>query len=175
MTHRNKWFIIIAKNFNKKREIKMKKICFFIGHSDTSEVIKPLLREVIEQHITEYGVTDFYVGHYGAFDRITAAVLCEMKTLYPKIKNYLILAYHPATRQVELPKGFENTLFFEGQEKSPPRYAIINLNKRAVREADYLIAFSRNITGGSHKLLLYAAAKEKREKLNITNLADIFD
>lgn len=39
--------------------------CFFIGHHDAGKELLPLLAEVVERHITEYGVTDFFVGHYG--------------------------------------------------------------------------------------------------------------
>jgi hypothetical protein len=149
----------------------MGKSCFFIGHRDSPADVKTLLWEAIEKHIIEYGVTEFYVGHYGAFDYMAADVLCEMKERYPHIKNYLLLAYHPALRKVALPKGFDCALFPDSQEKSPPKYAIVNLNKRMIREADYLIAFSRFITDGSHKLLEYAAAKEKKGQIIITNLA----
>ena len=44
------------------------KSCFFIGHRETSEAIYPALYAVVEQHILEYGVTEFIVGHYGGFD-----------------------------------------------------------------------------------------------------------
>lgn len=40
-------------------------ICFFIGHRDASEDIYAKLREAVADHITEHGVTDFVVGHYG--------------------------------------------------------------------------------------------------------------
>jgi len=134
--------------------------------------VKPLLLEAIERHITEYGVTDFYVGHYGAFDSMVAKALCEMKNRHPHIKNYLLLAYHPAVRKIDLPKGFDSTILLDGQENSSPRYAITNLNKRIVREVDYLIAYVRYITDGSHNLLNYAMIKEKNGQLIITNLAD---
>ena len=64
--------------------------------------------------------------------------------------------------------------FLDGQEKSMPRYAITDLNKRIVREVDYLIAFSLYITDGSHNLLDYAKIKQKKVRLVITNLAETF-
>ena len=148
--------------------------CFFIGHRDSPATIKPLLAETAERHITQYGVTDFYVGHYGSFDSLTAKVLCEMKEKHSHIKAYLLLAYHPAVRKIDLPEGFDGSVLLEVQESSPPCYAIINANKRIVREVDYLIAYVRYITGGSHNLLDYAKAKEKKGQLVIINLADTF-
>ena len=37
--------------------------CYFIGHREAGKDVFPLLVEAVEKHITEYGVTDFYVGH----------------------------------------------------------------------------------------------------------------
>jgi len=150
----------------------MSKSCFFIGHKDAPAAIRSLLSEAIERHITEYGVTEFYMGHYGAFDYMAAGVLTEMKERYPQIKANMLLAYHPAVRQVDIPKGLDGSILLDGQEKSHPRYAITNLNKHMVRESDYLIAYVRYITAGSHKLLDYAIKKEKKGQLVITNLAD---
>ena len=41
------------------------KSCFFIGHREASSENLPALRTTIEQHIVEYGVTEFFVGRYG--------------------------------------------------------------------------------------------------------------
>jgi len=95
-----------------------------------------------------------------------------MKTLYPNIKAYLLLAYHPAVRQINIPKGFDGSVLMDEQEKSLPKYAITNLNKRMVREADYLIAYVEHITDGSYNLLDYAIKREKKGLLFITNLCE---
>lgn len=146
--------------------------CFFIGHRDTPSEVKPLLLDVINRHITEYGVTQFYVGHNGAFDRMVADTLCQAKKNYPYIENYLLLAYHPAIRNIDKPDGFTSTIFIEGQEKVPPRFAITRLNQQIIREADYLICYVRYITGGSHKLLDFAKARAEKGKLVISNLTE---
>ena len=59
------------------------KTCFFIGHRETDERILPTLIQEVEQHITEYGVTEFVVGHYGGFDRLAAHAVKEAKQRYP--------------------------------------------------------------------------------------------
>ncbi|MBE6997554.1 MAG: hypothetical protein E7427_05225 [Ruminococcaceae bacterium] len=51
--------------------------CFFIGHRDAPETLRPLLAEAVERHITQYGVTEFAVGHYGHFDAMAAGVVRE--------------------------------------------------------------------------------------------------
>lgn len=53
----------------------MLKSCFFIGHRNAPETLSPLLAEVVERHITEYGVDDFVVGHYGRFDDMAAGAV----------------------------------------------------------------------------------------------------
>lgn len=60
------------------------KTCFFIGHRETGERILPALAQEIERHVTEYGVTEFVVGHYGGFDRLAASAGArEAKKLSP--------------------------------------------------------------------------------------------
>ena len=46
---------------------------FFIGHRGAPDELRPLLAEAVERHITQYGVTEFIVGHYGRFDAMSAA------------------------------------------------------------------------------------------------------
>ena len=57
------------------------KSCFFIGHREASEEIYPVLYAAVEQHILEYGVTEFIVGHYGGFDRLAASAV--KKCIWP--------------------------------------------------------------------------------------------
>lgn len=52
-----------------------RKTCFFIGNRYTPSSIRQQLTEVVEKHITEYGVTTFTVGHYGSFDSFVTEVL----------------------------------------------------------------------------------------------------
>ena len=152
---------------------KINKSCFFIGHRDSPEVVKPLLLDHIQKHIIEYGVTKFYVGHYGQFDAMVISALSDMKKRYPHIENSLLLAYHPAVRSVTKPDGFDDTLLIDGQEKAPPRFAITRLNRQMINDVDYLIAYVRVVTDGSHKLFDTAKAKAKKGKLVITNLAEL--
>ena len=44
------------------------KSCFFIGHREAPEDIASTLASEVRRHITELGVTEFVVGHYGRFD-----------------------------------------------------------------------------------------------------------
>ena len=95
------------------------KSCFFIGHRETSEAIYPTLYAAVEQHILEYGVTEFIVGHYGVFDRLAASAVKAAKHLYPDVKLILLLPYHPAERPIPTPDGFDNTFLSTGDGKRP--------------------------------------------------------
>ena len=85
------------------------KSCFFIGHREASTEILPALESAIEQHISEYGVTEFIVGGYGGFDRLAARAVIRAKRQHPQITLVLLLPYHPAERPIEKPKGFDST------------------------------------------------------------------
>ena len=82
------------------------KSCFFIGNRHTPSDIKEQLAKVIEQHITEYGVTTFTVGHYGNFDGLVKRVLREAKKLHEDIKLYLLAPY-ALNKKIETPKDFD--------------------------------------------------------------------
>ena len=69
------------------------KTCFFIGHRDTSEDIYPVLEAEVERHITEYGVDEFIVGHYGRFDQMTARAVKAAKTTHPDVKLIMLMPY----------------------------------------------------------------------------------
>lgn len=55
----------------------------------------------IEDHIVNYGVTEFIVGNYGAFDRLAAKAVIKAKMCNPKITLSLLLPYHPQNGQLK--------------------------------------------------------------------------
>ena len=66
------------------------KSCFFIGHREASSEILPALHNAVEQHIVEYGVTEFIVGHYGGFDRMAAKAVIDAKAQHPEITMSMV-------------------------------------------------------------------------------------
>lgn len=85
--------------------------CFFIGHRETSNSIFPTLVQAVERHVTEYGVTEFIVGHYGNFDRLAARAVLKAKERHPQVTLFLLLPYHPADRPIPAPEGFDGTFY----------------------------------------------------------------
>ena len=148
------------------------KSCFFIGHRETGEGLLPLLAEAVEKHITEYSVTDFYVGHYGGFDRLAAQAVEEAKERHLKIRLTLVLPYHPAIRPINVPKGFDGSFYPWEDEKIPKRLAIIKTNQRMVDTCDYLITYAYHFLGGTGQIVEYARKREKRGQIHVENLAE---
>ena len=135
------------------------KICFFIGHREASSEILPALTEAIEQHITEYGVTEFIVGHYGGFDRMAAKAVIAAKERHPGITLSMLIPYHPAERPVNPPLGFDHTFYPPGMEKVPRKFAIVRANRYMVDHADYLIAYAWHPASNARDLAEYAQRK----------------
>lgn len=145
--------------------------CFFIGHRDTEMNVYPLLVEAVEQHIAERGVTSFFVGHYGAFDRMAGKAVIEAKKHHPDVQLMLVLPYHPAVRPFKIPSRFDGSYYPEGQETVPKRLAIIRANEHMIRTTDYLICFVKHPSAGSREVLENALKRQKRGLISVTNLS----
>ena len=147
-----------------------RKSCFFIGHREASEEIYPALYAAVEQHIVEYGVTEFIVGHYGGFDRLSASAVKAAKQFYPDVKLILLLPYHPAERPIPTPDGFDGTFYPPGMESVPRKVAIVRANRYVVDHVDYLIAYAWHPASNARELLEYAKRREKRDLISITSI-----
>ena len=144
------------------------KSCFFIGHREASEEIYPVLYAAVEQHIVEYGVTEFIVGHYGGFDRFAASAVKEAKRFYPEVKLTLLLPYHPAERPIPTLDGFDSTFYPPGMESVPRKIAIVRANRYVVDHVDYLIAYVWHPASNAWELVEYARKKLRTLCLSIT-------
>ena len=146
------------------------KRCFFIGHREAPDSLYPALQEVIESHITKYGVTEFIVGHYGGFDRLAARAVKVAKQTHPEITLLLLLPYHPAERSIENPAGFDNTYYPPGMETVPRMFAIVRANRYVVDHVDYLIAYAWHEPSNAYKLVEYAKSRERNGLIEVTLL-----
>ena len=144
------------------------KSCLFIGHREASEEIYPVLYAAVEQHIVEYGVTEFIVGHYGGFDRLAASAVKEAKRFYPEVRLTLLLPYHPVERPIPTPNGFDGTFYPPGMESVPRKVAIVRANRYVVDHVDYLIAYAWHPASNTRELVEYAKSREKKGFLFIT-------
>ena len=150
------------------------KTCFFIGHRNAPETVRPLLDAAVERHITEYGVDRFLVGRYGTFDAMAAGAVARAKQSHPDVELLLLLPYHPAERPVELPQGFDGSYYPEGMERVPRRLAIVRANEYVIRHVcGYLIAYDRYLATKTHDFVDLALRREKKGLMHVTNLANL--
>lgn len=134
--------------------------CCFFGHRVVTEDINDRLKKEIEKLITNENVTTFYVGHQGAFDGMVLSVLKSMKDKHPQIKYSVVLAYLPTSADTLLDE--KNTLYPEGIESVPKRFAISWRNDWLINNSDYVICYITHITGGAAKYVAKAKNKGKR-------------
>ena len=146
------------------------KSCFFIGHRESSSELLPILRQTVEKHISEYGVTEFIVGGYGGFDHLAARAVISLKQQYPQITLSLSIPYHPAERPIETPPGFDNTFYPPGMENVPRKIAIVRANRYIVDHVDYLIAYAWHPASNARDLVEYAKKREQRNLISVTVL-----
>ena len=126
--------------------------------------------EAIEQHIVEYGVTEFIVGNYGGFDHMAAKAVIAAKERHRGITLSMLIPYHPAERPIKLPSGFDNTFYPPGMEKVPRRFAIVRANRFMVDHVDYLIAYAWHPASNARDLVEYAKKREQRNLISVTVL-----
>ena len=132
------------------------KTCCFFGHREVTHNIRDKLKAIIENLITEEGVTEFYAGNQGQFDCIVFSVLKELKTEYPQIRYTVVLAYMPDEHIKEL--YGEDTLYPDGMESVPKKFAISKRNDWIIQQSGIAICYVHKITGGAAKF------REKAEK-----------
>ena len=146
--------------------------CFFIGHRDAPADLLPQVQAAVEGLIVREGVTDFYVGSRGSFDRLAAAAVRELRETYPQIHLYLVLAYLPAKGTGEVSPGFTGTVFPEGLESAPRRFAILRVNRAMTDACDYLVAYAPYATGNARRVLDYARRRQGRGLIQILELSE---
>lgn len=139
--------------------------CTFFGHRDCPETIKPKLRAVLVDLITNYGVDMFYVGHQGQFDAMVRGVLRELKEEYLQTRYAVVLAYMPGKRNEY--DDYSDTMLPEGIEAVHPHYAISWRNNWMLQQADYVVTYITHTWGCAAQ---YANKAERKNK-TIVNIA----
>ncbi len=132
----------------------------FFGHRDCPEAIRPQLQQILEDLITE-GADSFYVGNQGRFDAVVISLLSKLKTAYPQIEYAVVLAYLPGTVKSETIDPKHPTIFPEGLETVPRRFAISHRNRWMIDASDCVVAYVAHNWGGAAQ---FAELAEKRGK-----------
>ncbi len=138
--------------------------CTFFGHADTSEEILPLLQREIVKLIENHGVSCFYVGNHGNFDRLVIRTLKALQQEHPSIEYSIVLAYLPTTSDTF---ESENTLYPAGIESVPKRFAIVWRNRWMLNKSQFVIT---HVVSPSSRAAKFKALAEKQKK-TVINLA----
>ncbi len=138
-------------------------VCTFFGHRDCHGLQEDRLRQAIEALIGQ-GVTEFTVGHQGQFDGMVRRCLHSLREKHPHIQYRVVLAYLP----VEQNAFGDNvdTVYPEGLETVPPRFAIQRRNDYLVETADICLCYINHTWGGAYR----SVCKAKRRGLRVINL-----
>ena len=147
-------------------------ICFFIGHRDAPENVRPLLTEAVERHITQYGVSEYIVGHYGRFDAMAAWAVREAKRRHPEVTLTLLIPYYPFRGLTAQLKEYDATFYPPGLESVPKPYAIVRANEYTIQTCGYLICYDRGQIGKTRDLVALARRRERKGLMHIENLAE---
>ena len=138
--------------------------CTFIGHSDAPFYLREKIKLEVEELITS-GVRDFLVGNNGRFDYMVQSVLSEKIKENYDINLTVVLSYiDESAIYVEQ----KYTIYPEGLEKTPLRYAISKRNDWLIQRSNIMVAYVKHNFSNSHKWL----EKAKKKGLKIINLAD---
>lgn len=138
----------------------------FIGHRDTPQNVKNVLRNLLTDLINNHNVTTFYVGNQGNFDNIVISVLKDLKSIYPNIDYAVIIAYMPKENDKSL--NDLPTIYPYGLEAVPRRYAISARNRWMIEQSDILVSYVTLNAGGAAK---FKELAEKKHKI-VINIAE---
>ena len=117
--------------------------CTFFGHRYVSNEIEPALRSTLIDLIENHSVSLFYVGNHGGFDAMVRHVLREFSARYP-ITYHVVLAYMPGNKDEFDTGDYSDTIFPEGIETVPKRFAINYRNKWMIEQSDFVVTYVTN-------------------------------
>ena len=144
--------------------------CFFIGHRNAPEKLRPLLDDAVERHISEYGVREFFAGHYGRFDYMAAAAVKAAKARHPDITLVLLLPYYPLPYDAS---DYDSTYYPPGMEDVPKPFAIVRANEHMIKISDYLICYDAGLVGNTGRLVKRALRRQAKGEMRVENLAEL--
>ena len=134
-------------------------VCTFFGHKDTPKEIEPTLRSTLIDLIENKNVTTFYVGNNGNFDTMVRRQLEYLSQTYP-ITYSIVLAYLRTEKNKY--DNLTNTIYPEGIETVPKRFAISWRNKWMLQQSDIVVTYVTHNFGGAWNFKTIAEKQEKK-------------
>ncbi len=131
----------------------------FCGHNDIyyDSAIEQKLTDIVEDLIKN-GATEFLIGGYGTFDKLSAKITKKLQEKYSHIKSILVIPYLNRKYDLSL---YDDTIY-PPLENTPLRFAISKRNQWMVENSEILVAFVKYDWGGAAKTLSFAMQKKKR-------------
>ena len=148
----------------------MKKAGDFFGHRELPCDVSNQLDAAIQTAVCEYGISSFWCGRYGAFDLAAAHAVCRIKQLHPDIELLWVRAYMPTVQEPDTPL-FDGSLYPEGLETVPKRFAIAKRNDWIASHCNLIIAYVDSRYGGAYT----ACHRYTRTGKHIINLGSLVD
>ena len=139
-------------------------VCVFFGHRDITHC--DALNEAVRQAVVQYGVDTFWVGGYGGFDSLAAGSVNRIQREYPHVRLFLIRAYMPRPGET-LAKCYDGSIYPEGLETVPQRYAISHRNRWMTEHCDMAITYVMRSFGGAYQ----AERRVRKRGIPVINLA----
>ena len=133
-------------------------VCTFFGHKDAPKEIVPTLRSTLIGLIENKNVTVFYVGNNGNFDTMVRHQLEDLSQTYP-ITYSVVLAYLPGKKNEY--DDLTNTIYPEGLETVPKRFAISYRNKWMIDQSDVVVTYVTRTYGGAAQFKAMAERQGK--------------
>lgn len=141
--------------------------CTFFGHSECYGLEEKILERAIEELILK-GVDTFYVGHQGNFDSMVLSYMKKLKETHRSISFSVVLAYMP-TQKSGYNAYYDCSIYPEGLELGPPRFAIERRNKWMIEKADFCLCYINHSWGGAYKF----AKQAKKKGLIVINIGGV--
>lgn len=138
-------------------------VCTFFGHKNTPKEIEPTLRSTLIDLIKNKNVNVFYVGNNGNFDTMVRRQLEELSQIY-HITYSVVLAYLPTEKNKYA--NLTNTIYPEGLETAPKRFAISWRNKWMIQQADVVVTYVTRNFGGAAQFKT-SAEKQAKKIINL--------
>ena len=140
-------------------------ICTFFGHRDAPDSLKDVLSDTVWSLILKEGVKTFYVGNNGNFDFLVQRLLVEIKRQRKDISYTVVLS---RIDEVAVASEQSETIFPDGLEKVPGKFAISRRNDWLIKHSDYVITYTKRKYSNCYNWIEKAAKKG----LKIINAAD---
>ena len=150
----------------------MNKICAFFGHRNTplSFELETKLEKLVRNLIYD-GVYEFWCCNEGTFDLLSRIVMLRLKQEKPYIQLCYVSAYNPdkfpKLKRQSIEKDFE-IIYANEIANGHPKFAITRRNKFIVQNADILITYIKNNSGGAYNAIKLAQ-KHSKKIIPLTN------